>query len=288
VNILKRYLCSIFLLANSTTMPCTAPKLLKTFAFIMNDSERLVMATMLGRLTDMMDAANLTYHMCGGTLIGSYRHHGMVPWDDDVDIYARWEERQMLEKEIKRRLSNEYALEKTRTRWKLYSKRQSAVIRVVKWKFPFIDICFSQENNSAVWDYDPKCSIRFRYQRSTVYPLRRRPFMNMSLWAPNDVETYLRTTYDIDKCATNRWIHKHERGAKVQTTDCRCLWPHYPFVFRSKVTPRSDNQMTGGEEAVEELNMGDRVISKFVDSGSLNPDPTRLAKNMARLVAEDN
>jgi LicD family len=240
-------------------------KLLKQFASIMTDSERDVMAAMMGRLTDVLDAANLTYHMCGGTLIGSYRHHGMVPWDDDVDIYARWNERDRLESEFKRHLSQDYVLKKASTRWKLYSRRQSAVIPGWRWKYPFVDICFVLESDTLVWDYDNAYGRRFRYQRSTVYPLRRRPFMNLTLWAPNDVETYLRTTYDIDRCKSNAYIHKDEKDAKqVHSVDCHRLWPYYPFVFRSKVTSAPTGPKAGAAEAVvEELRIGSRVLSTF-------------------------
>lgn len=43
-------------------------------------------AKMVKILTDYLDKNNLTYFLCGGTLLGAIRHNGFIPWDDDVDI----------------------------------------------------------------------------------------------------------------------------------------------------------------------------------------------------------
>ena len=55
-------------------------------------SLNLTLATLLAELTRL----NVTYFMNGGTLLGSYRHHGRIPWDDDVDLMVNSSEKRLI------------------------------------------------------------------------------------------------------------------------------------------------------------------------------------------------
>jgi len=214
--------------------------------------ERHVFEALLRHVTDELDAANITYWLTDGTLIGAYRHHGIVPWDDDLDIRLRRSDRPQLEELYKSRLSVTYGIFYHGSRYlKLYA-RNGTNSTECEWVFPYIDVWFTYENATHVWNREDYEVI---HPRSTIYPLRRRPFGSLSLWTPHDTVEYLRQKNATEYCKSNMWWHKFERYTipTVQTVACRELWPYFPFVFRNE--RRDDGKI------IEVLKVGDRVLS---------------------------
>ncbi len=63
---------------------------------------------MLKWFHDICEVNNLHYTAVYGTMLGAVRHHGFIPWDDDVDLYLPIEEAEGFRKSFN---SNEFFLQ---------------------------------------------------------------------------------------------------------------------------------------------------------------------------------
>jgi len=87
--------------------------------------------------------------------------------------------------------------------------------------------------------------------------------MGLWLWAPNDVEAYLNTTYDMTKCQTVSWSHRLERRIPAYSVDCKRLYPFYQFVFRSTVRIQESEVTVENSvlRVIEELRLNGSVLN---------------------------
>jgi hypothetical protein len=175
-----------------------------------------------------MEAANLTYFMFGGTLIGSYRNHGLIPWDDDLDFLC----------DIKQKEQVFTALLKLRPtfkmftgyQWKLYmadpkNRHISFVDRYfARWLWPFVDIFFYEENATHIWDSAPWNKDAYVWKRTDVFPLRRRPLSYLWPFSPNHARKVLDTNFNVTECVSVSMNHQKETLiAEQRSVDCREL-----------------------------------------------------------------
>ena len=221
----------------------------------MTDADHATLMTVMRRFSEAAKAANITFFMYWGTLIGSYRHHGRIPWDDDIDIMLPTKQKTQLETMLKS-LAPDYLYAKSKyVRWKVFANH-SKPLKGVSWKYPFIDVSFYLEDDTHLWDEDPGYKPTNIYRKSDVFPLMRRPFSGLMLPAPSNTLAVLKQ-FQLDKCVSSYYKHSVEEAipaAQRMSIPCNELWDTVPFVFRTN----------SGYGTNETLKIGSHVVSWFI------------------------
>lgn len=234
--------------------------------------ERQLMMGTFAALVETLDAANITYFMYGGTLIGSLRHHGMIPWDDDIDVIIAAANRSTARTTLGK-MSPHYELytpdegRKTMMQWKFYASsagRTSWMPKQFRW--PYVDIFFFGENATHVWDLDSDShAAGFVWPKSSVFPLTRRPFGEFMVPAPCDAVSFVSANYagaESTACTSPSYNHRTEvtiwRSAR--TLPCSRLWHVFPFVFRTR---------SADGKTVETLKIGNWILQSHVVSANV-------------------
>lgn len=62
------------------------------------EKQKRVLLTLLDRFVNVCNANNLKYYLAGGSVLGAVRHKGMIPWDDDIDVFMPRKDYECLQK----------------------------------------------------------------------------------------------------------------------------------------------------------------------------------------------
>lgn len=181
--------------------------------------------------------ANLTFILYGGTLLGSYRHQGMIPWDDDIDVLMNHSQKTEIQDALF--AAGDYELfAPPGYQWKFFNKKlKERGKKPFHW--PYVDIFFFKENLTHIWDENRNYARDFNFEKKNVFPLGYTPFEGALLPVPCDMGKVLSQTYVPDICVTASYLHRTESFSDFvehRNVPCRKLYSLFPFVFRTNGT----------------------------------------------------
>jgi len=168
----------------------------------------------------ILDDADITYWMDGGTALGAVRHQGIIPWDDDLDIGI---DKKQVSSFLKLRSKLEkcgYGIGKNWTGFKIYYLNREPMDGVI-WSFPNMDvfvmeymkvrggtrITYSSGEVRGVWP-------RAYYEVKDLFPLRKYKFGSFWVWGAYDYRTYFKNQYGKtwNSVAYREYDHEHEES----------------------------------------------------------------------------
>ncbi len=81
---------------------------------VLTDDELLqlqnMLTNMMQEIAQVCEDNHIEWSLSGGSVLGCVRHHGFIPWDDDIDIFMTRKNYEMFRGIFKEQLSEKYAL----------------------------------------------------------------------------------------------------------------------------------------------------------------------------------
>lgn len=75
----------------------------------MNDVQKVIFNIFLD-VSKVLTDNNIDYYANGGTCLGAVRHHGFIPWDDDIDITIKIEDYDKAKEHLAKELPDYYSI----------------------------------------------------------------------------------------------------------------------------------------------------------------------------------
>lgn len=190
---------------------------------IVKDSEQEIINRvyyLLDEISSEFDKNGVKYMIVGGTLLGSVRHGGMIPWDDDGDLCVLNKTPEEIIKILK-------PLKKKNILSRIH-KHGNLVIASLNNHIGLVDIFFLQEMNGKykfMYPYNIKYSKEWFY-KDELFPIKKYIFGPLVLKGPNKYNGYLDRTYDNDWSShAVKWNHKALIHQKIKLNNFQHAYP---------------------------------------------------------------
>lgn len=237
-------LLSLFIWINSIHTTCIR----NIDELIMTPDEKETLFSYLQIISDLFNKNGINYWIMSGTLLGSVRHNGMIPWDDDADIgvfETDLDKILALNKEL-----NQIGYEIVPS-WRIYKFRKIGT------EYPFVDIfCFSKDNNKYILNHQELRDTwpNEYFTEDELFPLKIYKFENIFLKGPNYPIAYLdRMYYNWRFIGRHTGNHKSNRcidiTLKLDKTDEKHKLKPYYYIKPSQ-DAKSENDIHHNEKII--------------------------------------
>jgi hypothetical protein len=179
------------------------------------------------------------YALAYGTLIGALLYRGLVPWDDDIDLFCRKSDADTI---------RERCLASGQLEWlDIRSKNSASPVHYAKvwfkasnpqqtdhpWAWPFLDILWLEAQEEGLL---LDTSNQMSYKGTDLFPTRQEPFEGRMLACPAQSEKVILQKYpQVFEVAVPQWYdHVHEHHIFQEYRDLnpplQALIPMYPVL----------------------------------------------------------
>lgn len=233
------------------------------FEPIMSEQERGYSLFTLDVFKRACEATNLTYFLVSGTMLGSIRHHGLIPWDDDFDI-AMEADQWVKIRDVLGNINGFELYSPADSQWKFFMSSLPEANRPFKW--PNIDIFFYKTDDTYLWSVTWGIKYCLTYRMEDVFPLHFRKFEYWDLPLPK--ENHFLSSLEFGKgyltdCVTAHYVHKTNSVVakkNIGLMPCSKIFNAFPFVFYHK------GKVPGTIQ--EDLRVGTKSLGNITIKGS--------------------
>ena len=194
---------------------------------------------------------NISFWLDFGSLLGAYRYHGFIPYDDDCVVRVNYSQRYVLTKALQS-LPHHTLLKTDNDFWKLYHNEDSVMTRY-KWRWPYIDVFFFSQNKWRLLAVSPSGqNVKHIMPLYDIFPLDYELFEGLLMPVPRNMRSYLKKKFgSLDLCRSPSYVHKTESHCSSVGLNCTKLFNIYPFVHRFTVDDK---------HKYEELRIGNKTL----------------------------